>query len=195
MLGVPGVSGVGSRYHWVMQGQALNAATIRAASGSDAGDVAEIYNYYVNETIVTFEEESVSTSEMARRIDEVGSASLPWLVAEVDRRIVGYAYASKWKGRCAYRFSSEVTVYLARAQVGLGLGSGLYAELFPLLRKQGVHVAIGGIALPNLASVALHEKFGMHKVAHFEQVGFKFGRWIDVGYWQRTLEPMTAFER
>lgn len=167
-------------------------ATIRAARGSDAGAVAEIYNYYVNDTIVTFEEEAVAVSEMARRIDEVTSASLPWLVAKFDGRVVGYAYASKWKGRSAYRFSSEITVYLAQAQVGFGLGSRLYAELFPLLQKQDVHVAIGGIALPNPASVALHEKFGMHKVAHFKEVGFKFGRWVDVGYWQRTLDLMIA---
>jgi len=170
-----------------MQPQTLERATIRAATSTDAESVASIYNYYVTDTVVTFEEEAVSSSQMAERIEEVTSTPLPWLVAEIAGRVVGYAYASKWKGRCAYRFSTEITVYLERGQVGLGLGSRLYAELFPLLRDRGMHVVIGGIALPNPASVALHEKFGLAKVAHFGEVGFKFGRWIDVGYWQRIL--------
>jgi L-amino acid N-acyltransferase YncA len=170
-----------------MNGQPLNDATIRVATAADAESVAGIYNYYINDTVVTFEEEAVSSAEMARRIDEVTSASLPWLVAELSDRILGYAYASKWKGRCGYRFASEISVYLAQDQLGLGLGSRLYSTLFPLLRDRGMHAVIGGIALPNMASVALHEKFGLNKVAHFKEVGFKFGRWIDVGYWQRTL--------
>jgi L-amino acid N-acyltransferase YncA len=170
-----------------MDGQSLKDATIRVATAADAESVAGIYNYYINDTVVTFEEEAVSSAEMARRIDEVTSASLPWLVAELSDRVLGYAYASKWKGRGAYRFSLEITVYLAQDQLGLGLGSRLYSTLFPLLRDRGMHAVIGGIALPNLASVALHEKFGLNKVAHFREVGFKFGRWIDVGYWQRTL--------
>ena len=81
----------------------------------------------------------------------------------------------------------EVTVYVAPGHAGRGIGSRLYGELFPILKTRGIHAVIGGIALPNEASVALHEKFGMRKVAHFEEVGFKFDRWIDVGYWQRTL--------
>lgn len=170
-----------------MPGRSLKDATIRAATAADAAGIAGIYNYYVTGTIVTFEEEAVSSSEMALRIAEVTSESLPWLVIELAGQVLGYAYASKWKGRCAYRFSSEVTVYLAQDQLGRGLGSRLYSEVFLLLRERGMHAAIGGIALPNLASVALHEKFGMAKVAHFKEVGFKFGRWIDVGYWQRTL--------
>jgi L-amino acid N-acyltransferase YncA len=149
--------------------------------------MASIYNYYVTDTVVTFEEEAISPLHMAERLDEVRSTSLPWLVAEVAGQILGYAYASKWKGRCAYRLSTEITVYLERSQVGLGLGSRLYGDLLPRLEERGMHVVIGGIALPNPASVALHEKFGLGKVAHFAEVGFKFGRWIDVGYWQRIL--------
>ena len=86
-----------------------------------------------------------------------------------------------------YRFSVEVTVYVAPGHAGRGIGSTLYGELFPMLKTLGIRAVIGGIALPNEASVALHEKFGMRKVAHFGEVGFKFDRWIDVGYWQRTL--------
>jgi phosphinothricin acetyltransferase len=124
---------------------------------------------------------------MRRRMDDVFAASLPWLVAESDGHIRGYAYATKWKARSAYRFSVETTVYLADGLGRQGLGSRLYEELFRLLKKQGIHAAIGGIALPNDASVALHEKLGMRKVAHFEQVGFKFGKWVDVAYWERFL--------
>lgn len=160
---------------------------IRPATIADASLVAGVYNHYVKETFVTFEEEEVSTTEIARRIQEVGSASLPWLIAEQSAKTVGYAYATKWHARTAYRFSAEITVYVDSSHKGLGVGSRLYDQLFPILRAQGIHVVIAGIALPNESSVALHEKFGLSKVAHFKEVGFKFNQWIDVGYWQRTL--------
>ena len=159
----------------------------RPANLDDAAAIAAIYNHYVAKTVVTFEEEPVGADEMRRRMDEVSAAALPWLVAESDSRIVGYAYATKWKTRSAYRFSVETTVYLADGLGKRGLGSRLYEELFRLLKEKGIHAAIGGIALPNDASVALHEKFGMRKVAHFDAVGFKFGQWVDVGYWERIL--------
>ena len=165
---------------------------IRDATPGDAARIAEIYNHYVLHTIVTFEEEPVATEEMAARMDEVRAASLPWIVAEVAGNVAGFAYASKWKGRCGYRFSTEVTVYLDQEAGGRGLGSALYGKLFPMLVERRVHAAMGGIALPNRASVALHEKFGMQKVAHFNEVGFKFGAWIDVGYWQRTFPARKA---
>lgn len=161
--------------------------TIREAAASDAAVVADVYNHYVTETVVTFEEEPVSVAEMARRIEEVRSESLPWLVAEADSHVVGYAYARPWNPRTAYRFSAEITVYLAAVHAGRGIGSKLYGELFPILQARRIHAVMGGIALPNEASVALHEKFGLRKVAQFEEVGFKFDRWIDVGYWQRTF--------
>lgn len=170
-----------------MLSQSNERTTIRAVAPADAAGIAAIYNHYVTQTIITFEEELVSAAEIARRIEDVRSASLPWLVAEQAGRVVGYAYATKWKARYGYRFSAEVTVYLAPADARRGIGSNLYAELFPILRERGIHSVIGGIALPNDASVALHEKFGMRKVAHFKEVGFKFDRWVDVGYWQCTL--------
>lgn len=160
---------------------------IRPALASDADAIAHIYNHYIRNTTVTFEEMQVSAQEIAARIEELGATSLPWLVLEHERKMVGYAYASKWKGRCAYRFSVESTVYLDPAYTGRGLGTSLYAALFAALRDKGMHVVIGGIALPNAASVALHEKLGLEKVAHFKEVGFKFERWIDVGYWQMKL--------
>lgn len=160
---------------------------IRPATVADAAPVAGVYNHYVKETTVTFEEEEVSPPEIARRIHEVGSASLPWLIAERDAEIVGYAYATKWHPRSAYRFSAEITVYVDASQKRVGVGSRLYDHLFPILQARGIRAVMAGIALPNESSVALHEKFGLSKVAHFKEVGFKFNRWIDVGYWQRIL--------
>ena len=165
----------------------MTDSIIREVDLDDAASIAVIYGHYIEHTVVTFEEELVAEAEMVRRIEEVRSLSLPWLVADSAGRIDGYAYASKWRPRSAYRFSVEVTVYLAPGVVGRGIGSALYAELFGMLPALGVHAAMGGISLPNEASIALHEKFGMRKVAHFEEVGFKLGRWVDVGYWQRTF--------
>ena len=171
----------------ILERKGGDGTVVRAAVPSDAQAVTDIYNHYVTETVVTFEEEPVDAAEMSRRMQEVRSASLPWLVAEERGQVAGYAYATKWRTRSGYRFSAEITVYLASAHGGRGIGSKLYGELFPVLQARGIHAVMGGIALPNDASVALHEKFGLRKVAHFEQVGFKFDRWIDVGYWQRML--------
>ena len=159
---------------------------IRSATTSDAAGIAKIYNHYVLRSTITFEEQAVSVTEMQQRIDEV-LAGLPWLVWEESEVVHGFAYASKWKGRCAYRYSVESTVYLSEDSTGRGIGSGLYKTLFAELRQHKLHTVIGGIALPNDASVALHEKLGFEKIAHFREVGWKFGRWIDVGYWQLIL--------
>jgi phosphinothricin acetyltransferase len=166
---------------------ASSSTTIRDAAAPDAAAVAEIYNHYVMNTVVTFEEDAVPDAEMARRIAEVQSASLPWLVAETDGQVVGYVYARPWHPRSAYRHSVEITVYLAHTHLGRGIGSRLYDQLFPILQARRIHAALGAIALPNDASVALHEKFGLRKVGQFDEVGFKLDRWIDVGYWQRTV--------
>jgi phosphinothricin acetyltransferase len=159
---------------------------VRPATAADAEAIARIYGHYVANTTISFEEVAVPAAEMAQRIDEVLSASLPWLVAEQGGRLVGYAYAGKWKGRCAYRHSVETSVYVDPAFTGRGIGRQLYRALLQLLRERSIHAVIGGIALPNAASVALHESMGFSKVAHFREVGYKFGQWIDVGYWQKT---------
>ena len=171
-----------------MTQQAVAEPIVRQVESTDAAPIASIYNYYILNTIVTFEEEPVTAEELSCRIEAIGSAGLPWLVA-VDRTagVVGYAYARPWKPRSAYRYSVEITVYLAPEWGGRGLGTRLYEVLFASLRERGMHAVIGGIALPNEASVALHEKFGLTQVALFKEQGFKFGRWIDVGYWQRLL--------
>ena len=162
-------------------------AIVRPATASDAEAIARIYNYYIQNTVITFEEEPVSIQAMAARIAETQGLALPWLVAEVDGAIAGYAYARKWRERSAYRHSRETTIYLERGYEGRGIGRKLYSALLPLLRDCGVHVVIGGVALPNDASIALHEKLGFERVATFRQVGFKHDRWVDVAYWQLVL--------
>jgi phosphinothricin acetyltransferase len=163
------------------------ANLVRPATAADAEAIARIYNYYVANTVITFEEEAVPAPDMAARIAEALSLSLPWLVAEVEGAIVGYAYARRWRPRSAYKYSAETTIYLERGCEGRRIGTTLYSALLPLLRERGIHVAIGGVALPNDASVALHEKLGFERVATFRQVGFKHERWVDVAYWQLVL--------
>lgn len=159
---------------------------IRQATIDDSAQLCDIYNYYVLETSITFEEQSVTTEDMAQRVQDT-LQSLPWLVWEEERRLLGFCYASKWKGRGAYRYSVESTVYLRPDAAGKGRGSQLYAALLDELKQRRFHTVLGGIALPNLPSVALHERFGFEKVAQFKQVGNKFNQWIDVGYWQLLL--------
>jgi L-amino acid N-acyltransferase YncA len=160
---------------------------IRPAETPDCDAIARIYNHYIHHTIITFEEQPISAAEIAARVEEIRAASLPWLVTESEGQVLGYAYASKWKGRCAYRFSVESTVYLDPGATGRGLGRPLYEALLAELQDRRLHAVIGGIALPNPASVGLHEALGFAKVAHFPEVGYKLDRWIDVGYWQKIL--------
>lgn len=159
---------------------------IRPATPADAPAICGIYNHYVATTVISFEETPVAIAEMAKRIAEI-SQTHPWHVAQEEGAVTGYAYAGPWRTRAAYRFAVETTVYLARDRHGLGIGAKLYDVLLRDLASRGFHCAMGGIALPNPASVALHEKMGFVKVAHFREVGCKFGQRIDVGYWQRML--------
>jgi L-amino acid N-acyltransferase YncA len=159
---------------------------IRTATVADAAAIADIYNRYVRETVITFEETPVPTDEMARRIADIGTR-YPWLVFEYDGTVVGWAYATEWKTRSAYRFSVETTVYLADSHRGRGTGTALYEALIAELKARKLHTAIGVIALPNPSSVALHEKLGFAKIGHVAEVGRKFDRWVDVGYWQLIL--------
>jgi L-amino acid N-acyltransferase YncA len=159
---------------------------IRSATIEDAVRISEIYNHYVLHSTITFEEQAVPVDEMRQRIAEVRDG-LPRLVWVEDHAVQGFAYGRKWKGRTAYRYYVESTVYLAEGSTGKGIGSTLYEALFAELRQRRLHTVIGGIALPNEASVALHEKIGFEKVSHFREVGWKFDKWIDVGYWQLIL--------
>jgi len=161
---------------------------IRAIRDSDVDDVTRIYNHYIETSIATFETEPLAAIDMSRRVRTADAASLPFLVAESMGDVIGYAYASRWKARQAYRYTVETTIYLDSARTGLGAGRLLYSALLDELRRARFHTALGGIALPNEASVRLHEKLGFRKVGVLAQVGFKLGRWVDVGYWQLWLD-------
>ncbi len=160
---------------------------IRQVQLKDASAICAIYNYYIANTIVTFEEEALKDSEMAKRIKTV-SAKFPWIVFEDNGEVIGYAYASSWKDRSAYRYSVESTIYLKNGCEGKGIGTALYETLLADIRKQCIHAVIGGISLPNASSIALHEKLGFKKIGQFNEVGMKFGKWVDVGYWQLNFE-------
>ena len=159
---------------------------VRNAKKDDVSQITDIYNFYILNTTVTFEKTPISNEIIEDRISQT-QAKYPWLVLEVEGQIQGYAYATEWKPRGAYRHSVESTVYLRDGQSGNGYGSALYSALISQLKKLNVHTVIGGIAQPNDGSILLHEKFGFKKVAHFKEVGFKFDQWVDVAYWQLIL--------
>lgn len=167
----------------------MSELTIRdAVPGRDAGACAAIYAPNVEGTPISFEEVAPGTAEMAARIERVG-AGHPWLVAERDGAVVGYAYACPHAERVAYRWAADVSVYIAAEHRGEGVGHALYAELFERLRRQGLRTAVAGITLPNPASIALHEGFGFVRVGVLEKIGWKQGAWRDVGWWQLELAP------
>lgn len=154
----------------------------------DARACAGIYAPFVRDTPVSFEEQPPGETEIARRIAAV-SEDYPWLVAEVAGEVAGYAYACTHRDRAAYRWATDVTVYVGEGRRGQGVGRALYSVLMPLLSRQGLRIACAGIALPNDASVALHERFGFELAGVFRRIGWKAGTWRDVGWWQVELLP------
>ena len=156
---------------------------IRKVVLSDAQQITEIYNYYILNSIITLEETPVSVDTTKELIKSV-ITNLPWIVYEENRQVVGFAYANKWKSRSGYKHTVESTVYLKEEATGKGIGSLIYTTLIDQLISMKFHAIIGGISLPNEVSVALHERLGFEKIAHFKEVGFKFNKWVDVGYWQ-----------
>ncbi|WP_370088143.1 arsinothricin resistance N-acetyltransferase ArsN1 family B [Ekhidna sp.] len=161
---------------------------IRSATADDAAAIVAIYNHYILNSHATFELEEIDANEMISRIKKVQEEfKLPWLVLEEDGQIVGYAYATQWKARKAYSRTTESSIYLHKDQGGKGYGLPLYSELMAQLKTLGYHAIIGGMSLPNDASLALHEKLGFKKIGVFKEVGYKFDRWIDVGYWELQL--------
>lgn len=158
---------------------------IRSAIDSDSRQVAQIYNFYVGTSHATFELEPISDQEIGGTIADLISRGFPFLVGEEGGSILGYAYGRPFRPRPGYRQTIETAVYVRDGHAGNGLGSQLYEALFSEIT--GFHSAIATIALPNEASVRLHEKFGFERAGHIREAGFKFGRWFDVGYWQRML--------
>jgi phosphinothricin acetyltransferase len=161
---------------------------IRSATAADAQAICSIYNHFILQSTVTFEETAITPDDMAARIDAL-AGRLPFLVAELDGAVAGYAYAAPWKTRSAYRHTVESSVYVAPGFAGMGLGSRLVQALLQDLRGRDVHAVLAGIALPNGASIGLHEAFGFSQVGQMREVGRKFGQWLDVGYWQLVLAP------
>jgi L-amino acid N-acyltransferase YncA len=162
--------------------------TIRTATEADAAGVAEIYNWYIANTTITFEVDPLPASELAQRMRSVLAAH-DWLVLERGSELLGYAYAACYHARAAYGLTTESTIYLRDGLGGQGLGTTLYTELVRRTFARGYRHMIGGIALPNDASVRLHEKLGFVKASHFARIGRKFERWIDVGHWQLERAP------
>src|SRR5437763_1504131 len=165
------------------------APSIRLATARDAPAIAAIYRPYVEHSRISFEEEAPGAGAIARRM---ASPIHPWLVAEEAGRALGYASTSPMRNRRAYRWSVESGIYLDAAAQGRGLGRQLLSAHLDLLQRQGFVTVIAGIALPNEASIALHEKLGFTLSGIERGVGFKLGEWVDVGRWQKDLAPRTA---
>lgn len=159
---------------------------IRKVKLSDAKQIADIYNYYIEKTIITFEEEKVSEKEIEKRIEKILKDYF-WIVYEENNKILGYAYVGKWRERSAYRFTVESSVYLDKNHTGKGIGEKLYRELIKISKDKGLKAIMGVISIPNEASIKLHEKLGFYKAGYFKEVGIKFDKWIDVSYYQLNL--------
>ena len=168
------------------------AVLIRVAAEEDAAALASIYRPYVEDSRISFEDVAPDAAEMARRIRGDPPGFHPWLVAEEGGQILGYAASSPFRTRPAYRWTVETGIYLVSGVQGRGVGRTLLSDLLKLLESQGYVAAIGAIALPNEASVALHEKLGFDYAGTYRGVGFKLGEWLDVGLWEKELAPRTA---
>lgn len=158
---------------------------IRLATADDAAAIAAIYRPIVQTTSISFEIEAPDDEEMRRRIS-ASLPSFPWLVIELPE-IAGYAYALPYRTRASYRWSVETSVYVHERFRGRGVGQALYAALFSILSAQGFVTAYAGIALPNVASVALHERTGFERIGVHHRAGYKLGKWHDVGWWERPI--------
>ena len=169
----------------------VGALTIRPATRGDAGAIAAIYAHYVRTSVITFEVDPPDAQEMAARIDAI-LPHYPFLAAEHDGALVGYAYAGKLYERPAYRWSAEATVYVAADHHSQGIGRELYRVLIASLGEHGFQAVFGKITLPNPASVLLHEYFGFVRCGLFAKVGFKNGGWHDVGIYQLELNSRPA---
>ena len=159
---------------------------IRPVNQDDSAAISAIYNYYIENTNVTFEELPLSVPEMRERIRKIGS-KYPFLVLEEAGELTGYAYANTWKERSAYNRSAEISVYLKNGFQEKGRGKKLLEKLIEELRKTSLHAIVAGIALPNHGSVGMCESHGFKKIGHFEEIGFKKNQWLDVGYWELKL--------
>jgi phosphinothricin acetyltransferase len=165
----------------------LGGEVVRSVKDADAARITEIYNHYILNTLITFEEQPLNPGEILARIKNI-TREYPWLVYEHDGRVMGYAYATSWKERSAYRHTVEAAIYVDVQDTGKHVGSQLTAALLHELRAINIHSVLAGIALPNSASMGLCEKFGFAKVGQLKEVGYKLNQWVDVGYWELILD-------
>lgn len=168
------------------------AVLIRLATAQDAAAIAALYAPYVTDTTISFEDVAPDEAEMGRRIIGDRPGLYPWFVVEDDGRLCGFASSSPFRSRPAYRWTVETGIYLAPDACGRGMGRELLSTLLSLLERQGYVAAIGAIALPNAASVVLHERLGFAYAGTYRRVGFKMGQWLDVGLWEKNLAPRLA---
>lgn len=159
---------------------------IRKVTKEDARAIADIYNEYVLNSVISFETEAVSVSAMQQRIETI-SAQYPYYVYEEDGKVLGYCYAHAWKERAAYKHTYETTIYLDKASQGKSIGRELLRHLIEECRQAGAHVLVACITAENEKSIRFHQRFGFKQSAHFHQVGMKFGRWLDVVDYQLLL--------
>ena len=165
-------------------------AVIRPVALEDAAAISAIYAPYVTDTAITFELDPPDAAEFVERIARV-TATHPWLVAEHDGVLLGYAHAHSYRGRAAYRWVAETGIYMATEARGRGMGTPLYAALLDLLTRRGFVAAGAAMTAGNPASSALHDKLGFTKAGTQPGVGFKHGAWHDVVFWQKELAPRT----
>ncbi|OUU48447.1 MAG: phosphinothricin acetyltransferase [Flavobacteriaceae bacterium TMED68] len=155
---------------------------IREANSKDAKAIALIYNYYISNTTISFEEKPVNENIVIQRINS--NEKNKWWIYQSADELLGYAYSTIWKPRSAYRYTVESSIYLKPNNFRNGIGTALYIKLLESLKKEGFRRVLAGISLPNDSSVLFHENFGFKKVGQLEAVGYKFKKWIDIGYWE-----------
>lgn len=159
---------------------------IRQFKPSDLNPMREIYNHYVENTLVTFDEVALNEQEFADKLNPV-IHKYPCFVYEKEGQVLGFSYATEWKENPAYRFTVSTAIYLDPEAIDKGTGTALYKKLIEELREMNTHSIVAGILMPNEKSTRMHERLGFSKVAHLSQIGFKFNKWIDVSYWQMIL--------
>lgn len=160
---------------------------IRNVKSDDAEHIAEIYNYYIENTAVTFDENPVSVEKIRQKIEDICAKAYPYLVYEENNQLIGYTYINTWRPQSAYNITLETSIYMDPRHIGKGLGVKLYEALIEKSRDMNIHSLIAVISLPNDSSRKLQEKFGFRPVGNFKETGFKFNRLIDVEFWQKIL--------
>jgi len=160
---------------------------IRQATPNDAHAICEIYNYYIENTVATFETTPISENEGEQRINNAISSGHLFYVGEVDGKTIGFYCTRVWNPRSAYETTAEESIFLHKDETGKAYGTQLFEHLLNEIKKANIHTLIGSICLSNESSIRLHEKFGFKQVSCMKEVGRKFDQWLDIGHWQLIL--------